>query len=553
MRKLMLCLVSGSLLLTTAGAVLAQEAVTINGVQAMRVVIAPPETDLAKIIKTKLGTAYYGANPSSRTYADAQKLYYFYGERHFEPLWLTASSDGTEHFSPSAEKIIDIFKNAATEGFQPTDYLTPAIDVTVAGTDPAKLAALETAFSAATIRYAHDAFMGRIAPETVSADIDPETKRMDAADKILDALDPTDREFVALKAALAKTDEGPAEAKIVIPDGPVLKPGMKDKRLALLRQRLSVPVPDDGGVTYDPALVAAVEAFQTNLGIDSDGIIGGGTVAALNADTTVTKEDIIANMERWRWLPQDLGAFHVMVNIPEFRVAVVQDGTQTFSTRVVVGKPSTPTPLFSNSIKNIVVNPYWNVPSSIIAKEIAPHMVANPGYLASQNMELVQGAKVVNAAAIDWSGVSQTNFPFSVRQKPGGGNALGAVKFLFPNDHNVYLHDTPSKSLFANSVRAYSHGCVRVQNPMDFADALLKYEPDLNAKVLESMYGPTERWVTLKTHVPVHIAYFTLRVDPDGTIRSFADIYGHNKKLISLLNGTGTPAAPVKTPIVSGV
>jgi len=565
MRKLMVCLVSGSLLLTASGAALAQEAVTINGVEAMRVVIAPPETDLAKIIKGKLSTSYYGANPSSRTYADAQKLYYFYGERHFEPLWLTTGSDGAEHFSASAEKIIDVFKNAATEGFQPTDYLTPAIDVTAAGNDPTKLAALETAFSAATIRYAHDAYMGRIAPETVSADIAPETKHLDAADilmklagsddpdKILDALDPTDREFLALKAALAKTDDAPAEAKVVIPDGPVLKPGMKDKRLALLRQRLNVAVPDDGGATYDPTLVAAVEAFQTNLGIDADGIVGAGTVAALNADTTVSKQDIVANMERWRWLPQDLGAFHVMVNIPEFRVAVVQDGTQTFSTRVVVGKPSTPTPVFSNSIKNIVVNPYWNVPSSIIAKEIAPHMVANPGYLASQNMELVQGARVVNASAIDWSGVSQSNFPFSVRQRPGAGNALGAVKFLFPNDHNVYLHDTPSKSLFANAVRAYSHGCVRVQNPMDFADALLKEEPDLNAKVLESMFGPTERWVNLKTHVPVHIAYFTLRVDPDGTIRSFADIYGHNKKLIALLNGTGTPAAPVKTPIVSGV
>jgi len=180
-------------------------------------------------------------------------------------------------------------------------------------------------------------------------------------------------------------------------------------------------------------------------------------------------------------------------------------------------------------------------------------MLANPDYLDSQHMELVSGARVVNAAAVDWSSVGPSNFPFSIRQLPGAGNALGNVKFLFPNEHNVYLHDTPSKSLFANSVRAYSHGCVRVQNPMDFADALLKNETNLNAKVLESMYGPSERWVNLKTHVPVHITYFTLRVDPDGTMRSFGDIYGHNKKLISLLNGTGTPAAPVKTPIVSGV
>ena len=555
MRRLMAFgVVVGTLLSAGAGAAVAQEAVTINGVQAMRVVIAPPETDLARIIKTSLGTAYYGANPSTRSYADAQRLYYFYGARHFEPLWLTAAADGSESFSANALKIIDVFKNAAAEGFRPADYLTPAIDVSAAGTDPVKLAALETAFSAATIRYAHDAFMGRIAPESVSPNnIDPETKRLDAADllvklaksdtpdKDLLALDPTDREFGALKAALAKLegDTTAAPPQVVIPDGPSLKPGMKDKRLALLRQRLGVATPDDGGLTYDPALVAAVSAFQNGLGINGDGVVGPATVAALNGNTGISKDDIIANMERWRWLPQDLGQFHVMVNIPEFRLAVVEDGNVDYTTRVVVGKPTTPTPIFSNSIKNIVVNPYWNVPSSIIAKEIAPHMVANPGYLASQNMELVSGAKVVSAAAVDWGGVSQGNFPFSIRQKPGAGNALGAVKFLFPNNHDVYLHDTPSKSLFATSMRAYSHGCVRVQNPMDFADALLKFEPGINSATLKSMAGPAERWVNLKTHVPVHIAYFTLRVDPDGTIRSYGDVYGHNKKLIALLDAQG--------------
>ncbi|MDR3473182.1 MAG: L,D-transpeptidase family protein [Devosia sp.] len=567
MRSLMICLALGVALAASPSAAVAQEAVTINGVQAMRVVIAPPDSPMARIIKDKLSAAYYGANPASKTYADAQKLYYFYGAHHFDPIWLKVAADGTASFSPAAEKIIGVFKSAGTEGFRPQDYLTPAIDVTAAGTDPDKLGALETAFSTATLHYAHDAYMGRVAPQDVSAAIDPETKQMDPADtlmkladsespdQVLLGLDPTDPEFAALKAALAKIDEQGAETPpVVVPDGPLLRPGMKDARLAVLRQRLGVTAPDTGADVYDPALVEAVKSFQTSAGEIVDGVVGPATLAALNdAGTKVTRDDIIANMERWRWLPQDLGKLHVLVNIPEFRLSVVEDGTTQYSTRVVVGKPSTPTPIFSNSIKNIVVNPYWNVPVSIVAKEIAPHMLANPGYIAGQNMQIVSGAHVIDASAIDWSSVTQGNWKYTIRQLPGGGNALGQIKFLFPNAHDVYLHDTPSKSLFGTAMRAYSHGCVRVQNPMDFADALLKGEPNLNASVLESMFGPSERWVNLKTHVPVHIAYFTVRADADGTLHSFGDIYGHNQRLIDLLNGKGTVAAPSKTPIVSGV
>src|SRR6185437_11163281 len=234
--------------------------------------------------------------------------------------------------------------------------------------------------------------------------------------------------------------------------------------------------------------------------------------------------------------------FHVMVNIPQFRVAVVDGDREVYSTKVVVGKPSTPTPIFSNTIRNIVVNPYWNVPASIVAKEIVPHMLANPGYLASQDMQVVDNGQVIDASAVDWASVTQSNWHYLIRQLPGSYNALGEIKFLFPNPHDVYLHDTPEKSLFGSSVRAFSHGCVRVQNPMDFANALLEDEPGLTVDDLEAMFGKTERWVTLKTHVPVHIAYFTVGADADGTLHSYADIYGHNARLIGLLNGTAKPA-----------
>jgi len=569
MRKLMICLAAGALVAVGANAAAAQETVNIDGTEATRVVIAPPDSPVAQIIKDKLSAEYYGANPSSRTYADAQKLYYFYGARHFDPIWLSRNADGSEGFSANALKLIDVFKHAGSEGFNPSDYLTPALDVTAAGTDPQKLADLETAFSTSAIRYAHDAYLGRIAPEDVSNAIDPETKDLDAADvltqlatssdpaQVMLQLDPPGHEFQALKAALAKFGGDDQAAPIIIPAGRTLKPGMTDSRLALLRQRLKVAEPaltagDDD--YYDDDLVSAVTDFQSQSGLTPDGVVGPATLAALNnVGRKISREDIIANMERWRWLPHDLGDFHVLVNIPEFRVAVVQDDQTMFSTRVVVGKPATPTPLFSNSIKNIVVNPYWNVPASIVAKEVAPDMLRNPGYIYNQNMEIVSGAHVVDASAIDWSSVTQGNWHYTLRQLPGGANALGRIKFLFPNDHDVYLHDTPSKSLFSNAVRAYSHGCVRVQNPMDFASALLKYEPGLDVGKLEAMFGSRERWVTLKTHVPVHIAYFTVRADAEGNLHSYADIYGHNKRLIAMLEGKVGAVVRSATPIVSGV
>lgn len=524
--------------------------------KAALVVIAPPRSDIARIIKAGLQKAYYAAKPDTRAYSQAQKLYFFYGARGFEPLWLTTGADGSATFSPNAEKIIAVFKHAQFEGLRPSDYLSPALDPAAAGTDPAKLAALETAFSAATLNYAQDSYGGRINPTDVNVLLTIAPKKLDAADtltklaasddpaKFLLSLDPPHPEFKLLKAALAKFYDKDAvkTETITIPDGPTLKLGMKDERVPTLRERLAVPAPEipegatDAKVdtTYDKPLMEAVKAFQAGLGLTADGVMGPATVAALNGAGTVSKDDIIANMERWRWEPNDLGAFHVEVNIPQFTVWIVKDGEPVHSTRVVVGRPTNMTPVFSDEIEDIVVNPYWNVPPSIATNEIKPHLIANPGYLDSQNMEMLAGGKVVNASAIDWTTTNINNY--HIRQKPGGANALGQIKFLFPNDLDIYLHDTPSKSLFARAYRAYSHGCVRVQNPMDFAGALLATNPDLSEDKLKAMFGDKEKWVPLKHHIPVHLMYFTLRADPDGTIRSYGDVYGHNKKLIELMN-----------------
>ena len=554
LRVLMALLLAGVALTGAALPSVAQDAV-VQQAALTKVVIAPPRSDLARIIKAGLQKAYYEAEKGSRDYQQAQKLYFFYGARGFEPLWLTPGVGSAIAFSPNAEKILDVFKQAEFEGFRPTDYLTPDLDPAAAGSDPLKLAALETAFSQAAVRYAQDAYGGRIAPTAVSRLLTLTPKRIDEADlllklassdapdQILLGFDPDHPEFTRLKAALAKFYDGSIVVEqVTIPDGKTLKLGMEDDRVPLLRQRLGVAAPEipEGAtdatvdITYDQALVDAITAFQEEMGLNADGVMGPATIAALNSGGNVSKDDIIANMERWRWEPDNFGDFHVEVNIPEFTVWIMKNGEPVHSTRVVVGTPKNQTPVFSDEIQNIVVNPYWNVPPSIAANEIKPHLIANPYYLDSQNMEMLAGGKVINAAAIDWTTTNINNF--HIRQRPGPGNALGKIKFLFPNEHDVYLHDTPSKSLFSRAFRAYSHGCVRVQNPMDFAAALIETNPELTLAKIEALEGPKEKWVTLEQHIPVHLMYFTLRVDEDGTIRNYGDVYGHNKKLIELLN-----------------
>jgi murein L,D-transpeptidase YcbB/YkuD len=548
MKKVLVSLVA---LLVATAAVAPALAQQVASVEASRIVIAPPQTELARTIKAGLSAAYYGARPDTAAHVEAQRLYFLYGERHFEPIWLTEDKSGKVVFSPAAAKIIALFESAETEGLDPADYLTPSIAREKLTGDGIALATLETAFSAATMRYADHLHNGRINPQSISSLLDITRKPIDEAAlleelassdnpaAILSKLEPKHPEFLALKAALATFEQSNAARPTPIGDGPVLRPGHSDARLPAIRDRLEL-TPSTSQL-YDELTVDAVKAFQEGQGLEVDGIIGPATVAALNGGTATRREDIIANMERWRWMPSDLGDFRVFVNIPEFRLWIERNGQPEYTTRVVVGTTKNQTPIFSDNIRHLVVNPYWNVPSSILRGEIAPAVLANPGYTDSHNMDLLYNGSPVSPWSVDWSQVSASNFPFRVRQRPGAGNALGQIKFLFPNKHDVYLHDTPSKSLFSRSYRAFSHGCVRVQNPMEFADALMVNEPNISRASLEAMFGSSERWVNPETQIPVHLAYFTLRVDEDGTIRSFGDVYGHHEKLIAALGLDETP------------
>lgn len=516
----------------------AQEVLATNaGPLQSRIVIAPARTDIARAIKAKLNRERQDEVP------DAPARYYFYGARGFEPLWIERFGGGEYAPSLKASDVRETLADAASWGLDPAGY---AITADSRASGPESAAELELAVTSAVGRYAQDTFGGRVAPRSVSENLDMDRPRIDIRDLLerlagtdspgdaLEALAPDSTEFAELRRRLTTLDET-SKAPEPIPAGDSIKPGSGDPRVVLLRKRLGVAPPLENEEVYDDALVEAVKAFQAEYQLTPDGIVGGATRSALNRSGDLTRGQILANMEKWRWLPRDLSDFYVQVNIPEYRLWIKKDGEPVYETRVVVGTIKNQTPIFYDQIRHVVVNPYWNVPTSIARNEIGPQVLRDPGYLARKEMELLSDGKVIDPWNVDWS--STSGFPFQVRQKPGRQNALGQVKFLFPNKHDVYLHDTPEKSLFGADLRAFSHGCVRVQNPMEFADALLGKEPQLSARRLEAAFGPKEKWFNLEVKVPVFLTYFTVRADGDGTLRSFDDIYGHDKRIIAALDG----------------
>ena len=242
--------------------------------------------------------------------------------------------------------------------------------------------------------------------------------------------------------------------------------------------------------------------------------------------------ELVANMERWRWLPRDLGSTYIIVNVPDFELRVMREGKIIHQTKVIVGKPQTPTPIFSHAMEYLIVNPYWNIPPSIALKEMLPQLQRDPYALRNKGFEIVRGGREIDPASIDWShGVHNIR----IRQPPGERNALGFIKFMFPNDHAVYLHDTPSRGLFSSTMRAFSHGCVRVFEPFGLAEILLADQSGVTARQLRGMIGKGERTIPLQTRIPVHIAYFTDFVDEAGTLQTRADIYGHSAKVRAAL------------------
>ena len=485
---------------------------------------------------------------------EAEAAIAFYEERGFAPVWISDSK-----LNDRAEAVLAAFADAESLGLDPGDYAIPASNAESLSTDA--LGAADVEITAAVLRYARHAYQGKVKPASLGKSIDVTGNSIEPAEILeevsqvtdiadyLDGLHPAHPQFRALAKAYQEMLEakrnGEEEAeKVVIPDGKLIKAGKVDERVALIRTRLEIPGGDNPAV-YDEVVVDAVKAFQKENRLTPDGIVGPATLKALNGGPDNKLELLKANLERWRWAPRELGRTHVFVNVPFFSVAVNHSGAPIYEGRVVVGKRKHKTPVFSDVMEHIVVNPYWNVPHSIASREILPAVRNNPAY--AHAFEVIPASALPRkvkrfgwmsrqTAEIDWNRVSASQVRF--RQPPGPKNALGKVKFLFPNKHAVYLHDTPARSLFSRTVRAFSHGCIRLHEPMKFAEALVANDPKVSLAGIERLLGSQERWINLDTRIPVHITYFSAWANDGGEIVYANDIYGHDERTTEELKKT---------------
>jgi L,D-transpeptidase YcbB len=464
----------------------------------------------------------------------------FYSGRSYAPIWIT---DGKANARATAA--INYLAHVDADGLDPADYPIP--DFTAAK-DPASLAEAELKLSTTVITYAHHASVGRVHWSRVSGDIsytatppEPadvlaaivEAKDMSAA---LDSYEPHAPGYLALKAKLAEIRAGKGyTGQPPIAKGPAPKIGAQDDRVPELRDRLGVP--GDGGTTYDKQLAEAVKKFQQEHELKATGTLTVQTIEALNGRLPDHPTDIIlANMERWRWMPHELGKTYVIVNLPDYTLRVMHDGKQVWMTKIVIGKPDKPTPIMSAEMKYITINPTWNVPPSIVNNEYLPALQQDPTVLERMGLRVSHNP----------------DGTIHISQPPGDKNALGRIRFNFPNKFLVYQHDTPDKYLFAYAKRAFSHGCMRVFDPPKYAEVLLSLVrpgDGYTEERIKKMYGPNETDIQFPTFIPVHLTYQTAFVDNAGKLEFRDDVYGRDKALLALLKGTGEERKVADIPI----
>jgi murein L,D-transpeptidase YcbB/YkuD len=291
---------------------------------------------------------------------------------------------------------------------------------------------------------------------------------------------------------------------------------------------------------FDEALELGLKRFQARYGLTADGVMDAATRRELNVSAERRVEQLEVNLERWRWLPQDLGQRHIIVNIPAFELEVVEKDAVVLSMRVVVGRPYQHTPVFSETMRYLVLNPYWHVPHGIAVQDVLTHVKRDFSYLKQQQMQIFQGwgpeARAIDPATVDWSAVTPSRFPYRVAQDPGSVNALGRIKFMFLNKFNVYLHDTPARLLFAETQRDFSHGCIRIQKPLELALYLLRKDPQWDREtLLRALNKAKDRSVPLPEPIPIHLLYWTAWAEEDGTIKFRRDIYGQDAPLLAAL------------------
>ncbi len=489
--------------------------------------------------------------------ASGSLLAEFYERRGFSPAWSGAGK---------IQSLIEAIKATASDGLDPADYHLEKIervnDQLENGRQlsPNERAALDIGLTDSLIRLGYHQRFGKVDPN----DLDPvwnfarELRGRDPAKTIQEAIDaeslsgylttifPRVELYQRLQAYLEEYREmAAAGGWPQFPKGPTLKPGVADERLPILARRLAI----SGDLTseaasapvsiYADALEAAVKNFQLRHGLDDDGVVGPATLHALNVPVEDRVNQIRLNLERARWVLDGLPDDFVVVNIAGFRAYLYRDRKPVWSTRVVVGKTYHKTPVFRSSMKYVVFNPTWTVPYSIATKEMLPKIKQDPNYLSSRNFDLKnRNGEIIDPASVDWSQVTRRNFGYTLVQRPGPSNALGEIKFIFPNQFSVYLHDTTSKSLFAKAERTFSHGCIRVDQPFDFAEVLLKQDGWSREMIEAERANRKTKSVFLAQPLPVLLLYWTAAVGEDGQIHFYEDVYERDQKILSALDSS---------------
>jgi L,D-transpeptidase YcbB len=491
---------------------------------------------------------------------------HFYQRRDFQPAWI-----GHGGPLPPLEILLKTIGRAAANGLREKDYAFWHFDAAmvhdarfsgeIERLSNRDLAALDAALTDVMLRYAANLSQGRVRPEELppsfAGDEPNSTRDLPGAladamnsgrlESFIQGLSPHHRQYRTLKETLRRYRQIQADGGWPqIGEGPglkisVLKLGATGARVKALRRHLAITgdlqadpsLPDD---RFGEPLEAALKHFQRRHGLNPDGVVGRRTLEALNTPVEVRMLQLMLNMERWRWYPVDLGARYLVVNIPAFELHLVQDRIETLAMRVIVGRKKRPTPVLSSRLTYLEVNPYWNVPQKIARKDLLPKIQADPQYLIRQKIQVFdswqEDAQALDPMAIDWAGVSEKHFPYRLRQEPAARNALGRIKFMFPNTQSVYIHDTPGKALFKKASRPFSSGCVRVQDPKALAVQLLKDQHWTRRRLEKYSQTHQNSAIALQTPLPVYLVYFTAWTDAQGKIHFGDDIYNHDRQLL---------------------
>ncbi|MEQ1651992.1 MAG: L,D-transpeptidase family protein [Hyphomicrobium sp.] len=502
--------------------------------------LLPSQASVAAALQARLPAPDLPASPAP---LGSEALAAFYATRNFSPLWVDARGP-----TRNAERLMDALMSAADWGLDAQAFaLTANMAPRTNGIWTAdQVAAAELELASLALRYANHARGGRIAePEQMLSTYLDRRPQLPDATSVLVAITTTDRpdealrafhpqhgQFKKLQAAYANLrSAGRVDPAALVPrTGDLLLPGTRHDDVIALRKRLSIAATSGNDDLYDSGVVTAVKLFQERAGLNDDGYVGPATRKALSAGNETRLAAMRANLEQWRWMPAELGETHLLVNIPKFTIAVMENGEQVVEERVITGKSDTQTPVFSKSLSTIVLRPSWKLPDSIKLEKLLSAQRRGTS-IESQGYVIKKGKRTIDSSSVDWGKAQLSHY--EIFQPSGDGNALGDVKFLFPNKHSVYLHDTPMKALFNASDRLFSHGCIRLRNPLAMAQMLLdadKGESAVDVKYLVRR-GRGSNEIQLDRPIPIHVGYFTTWAEDDGTISTYADVYGHEERI----------------------